>query len=183
MKIEINRRDLKQGEVDIQNLLGKISYGKAILFTGAGFSKGTLNVNGKEPPTAKELAHEICRLGNFDEDDDLRYAADYYLSNSNVDKLIDLLKNKFSISQTEEIHNLICSLGWRRFYTTNYDKSIEISSLKNGKVVECIDTGFSTAEYYMRDGLCIHLNGSIESLTKQSLNDCFKLSNCTSFKY
>jgi hypothetical protein len=62
MKIAIDKSTLKQEEVDIQYLLSQISTGRAVLFTGAGFSKGTSTVDGTEPPVAKSLALEICRL-------------------------------------------------------------------------------------------------------------------------
>ena len=64
----------------IDLLLRRIASGKAILFTGAGFSRGTTNIDDLEPPLATELAIKICEAGNFPACDDLRFAADYYLS-------------------------------------------------------------------------------------------------------
>lgn len=136
----------------------------------------TKNVLGCEPPSAKDLAKKICNLGGFSEDEDLRFAADYYVENKDKNKLIDLLKDTYSLSSVSKIHNDICSVDWRRFYTTNYDKSIEIASANIGKRVECIDLEYRTDLYYKNGNLCIHLNGSIDSLTEESLEKNFKLS-------
>nr|VFK62375.1 MAG: SIR2-like domain-containing protein [Candidatus Kentron sp. TUN] len=88
-----------------------------------------------------------------------------------------MLKEYYSITDVSDDHVDICHVNWRRFYTTNYDKAIEIASLKVNKVIECVDLSFRTDEYYKREALCIHLNGSIDSLTEESLGDGFKLSN------
>jgi hypothetical protein len=176
LDIVIDRTNLKKQSVDTGELIERISTGQAILFTGAGFSSLTKNVNDEEPSAAKDLAHEICKLGGFQLDDDLRFATDYYIENNNVSNLIQLLKKKYTITQTDRIHDEICTAKWRRFYTTNYDKSIEIASAKVGKLVECIDVSFPTDTFYKKESLCVHLNGSIDSLNEDSIESTFKLS-------
>ncbi|EKD25383.1 MAG: hypothetical protein ACD_80C00076G0001 [uncultured bacterium (gcode 4)] len=176
MEINIAKKSLKTIQVDMSVLVSQISKGKAVLFTGAGFSKGTSNIEQQEPPLSQSLAIEICRLGGFEEDNDLRYAAEYFISNCDKNDLISLLKRKYVLNNVAEEHVNICKIDWKRFYTTNYDKCIEIAAGKSGKVVDCVNMNFSTAEYYKRDGLCIHLNGSIDSLTEDSLETSFKLS-------
>lgn len=177
MDIKINKTTLKKEVVDLDLLLRRISTGRAILFTGAGFSIGAINVEGNKPPIASELSKKICKLGGFHEDEDLRYAADYYISND-YDKsgLVSLLKKQYTLSSVADTHINICAANWRRFYTTNYDKGIEIAAANLGRVVECIDLSHSTAEYYKRENLCVHLNGSIDSLTSDALENSFKLS-------
>jgi len=176
LDISIDKTKLKKQDVDTNELIERISTGQAILFTGAGFSSLTKNVNDEEPSAAKDLANEICELGGFPIDDDLRFATDYYIENCNVSDLIQLLKKKYTLTQTHGIHEKICSARWRRFYTTNYDKSIEMASAKVGKLVECIDVSFPTDTYYKKESLCIHLNGSIDSLNEDSIESTFKLS-------
>lgn len=176
MKVHVGSDSMYKVDVDVSQLLRQISTGRAILFTGAGFSKKTTNTDGLEPPLAKDLALEICRLGSFEEDEDLRYATDYYLSNCDNEELVKLLKRKFTLNQVSPDHEIICNLDWRRFYTTNYDRCIEISAGRVGKVVECIDIDMPPHEYYRREGICVHLNGSVNNLTGESLNKEFKLS-------
>ncbi|ALS98840.1 SIR2 family protein [Lacimicrobium alkaliphilum] len=176
MKIKVDRRNLKKEEVDTAELVSLLSTGKAVMFTGAGFSKCTKDVSDKDPSMAKDLAKEICRLGEFPEDDDLRFATDYYLQVGEKSDLISLLKKKYTLKNTDRTHDNICKINWRRIYTTNYDKSVEIASANVGKVVECVDTNYPTTEYYKRESLCIHLNGSIDSLTEETIEESFKLS-------
>lgn len=177
MEIHINRKFLKKREVDIEAMLRKIATGKAILFTGAGFSVGTRNVDNEEPPIASKLSKAICNLGGFSEDEDLRYSSDYYIeSGFDKAKLIRLLKQCYTLQSVGDAQKNICIPAWRRFYTTNYDKGIEMASSNIGRVVECIDLDKPTTEYYKRDHLCVHLNGSIDSLPSGSLENKFKLS-------
>lgn len=179
MDIKIDKQSLKKQDINTSDLIAKIASGKALLFTGAGFSSLTSNLSLDEPSEAKSLAHAICELGKFPQevrDDDLRFVTEYYMENNNKSKLIDLLKKKYTIVNTHEVHNTICKARWKRFYTTNYDKSVEIASENSGKKVECIDISFPANPYYKRDNLCIHLNGSIDSLNEDSLESTFKLS-------
>lgn len=176
MEIKVDRTKLKKQQANLDELIALLSTGKAVMFTGAGFSKCAKEISGKEPSMGKELAKEICQLGGFPEDEDLRFATDYYLQGNDKNKLIKLLKEKYTIRNTDPIHDNICKVKWRRIYTTNYDKSVEIASANVGKVVECVDISHPTTEYYKRESLCIHLNGSIDSLTEDSIESSFKLS-------
>jgi hypothetical protein len=162
---------------DVDLLLQRLASGKAILFTGAGFSRGTTNIEDLEPPLTTDLALMICEAGNFPACRDLRFAADYYIStHKDKTKLISLLKRQFDIKRVNDTHISICQVNWRRFYTTNYDKSIEVAARESGKAIECIDILCSPKEYYKREGLCVHLNGSLDTLTTESLETRFKLS-------
>lgn len=174
--IVIDKSSLSKSKFDDRHLIQSIASGNAILFTGAGFSGLVKNVQLEELSAAESLAHSICDLGNFERDNDLRYAADYFIANNNKSELVSLLQDKYTVHSTDEIHDVICSANWRRFYTTNYDKSIELASANVGKKVECIDISFPTKLYYRKDNLCIHLNGSIDSLNEETIESTFKLS-------
>lgn len=109
--------------------------------------------------------------------ENLSFTSDYYLSKKPSSDLIRLLKTNYTLNDVSDNHKAICSLNWHRFYTTNYDNSIELAAQKSGKNVEPIDLHQSTEEYYKRGNLCIHLNGSVQTLTTESLNNSFKLSS------
>ncbi len=177
MKIDLNGENYKSPEVDIEKLVSRLLSGKALLFAGAGFSRGTLNVINEEPPLAKNLSKQICELGKFKLSDNLKFAADYFLANNGADKLISFLKEKYTIKQISDAQVAICRVPWRRIYTTNYDLSIEKGLESNSKCPESIDLNFDPSEYYSRSNLCIHINGSINILTSTTLNSQFKLSN------
>lgn len=160
----------------LEAIASSIASGKAVLFTGAGFSADALNIKNSTPPRAFELAKEICKLGNFDLDEDLRFAADFYLENHNKSLLIDLLRDTYTVKQTSPSQDLIMAANWRRFYTTNYDNVMELGALKSNKRLDSIDLTARPDQHSKTSNLCIHINGSINSLTPESIEQGFKLS-------
>jgi SIR2-like domain len=177
--MEINTHDscVPYNEATLESALGRITTGRAILFTGAGFSVGTKNVNGCEPPRAADLALLIAKLGGFEDDSDLSYVADYYIENYDKKKLIDLLKRHYTIINTSESHEIIGCTKWKRIYTTNYDNSIELSAAKAGKIIDCITLENEPKKYFKESNICIHINGAISTLEENTLNSSFKLSH------
>jgi len=99
MNISALKTDLDQN--DIRKITGSIASGRSILFAGSGFSKGAENALNEEPPTAKELSRKICSLGGFDEDEDLGYASDYFLSTRDCGELIDFVKKNIHNKENE----------------------------------------------------------------------------------
>lgn len=130
--------NLNVTEVDpiaIDRLISIINTGRAILFTGAGFSSECRNIFDKKPPLAGELARLISQKGKFEEDDDLTYVSDYFLSHGNKNDLLHLLKENYTICKNEKYHSQISSMKWKRIYTTNYDDSIEKSAKDLQKII------------------------------------------------
>ncbi|EJG0878457.1 SIR2 family protein [Vibrio parahaemolyticus] len=166
-----------QQKYDIEKILTSINNGKAIMFTGAGFSFGAETVLGTEPLGAKRLSHALCDNVGIPRSDNLMFTSDFFMSKKPKSDLIALLKENYTLRSTSESHQTICSLPWRRFYTTNYDLSIELASQKAGKIIETVDLIDPVREYYQRSNFCVHLNGSITSLTEESLENSFKLSS------
>lgn len=164
-------------ETTIKDIANLINSGKAILFAGAGFSSDTINIEDSELPRASALARKICALGEFGEDDDLRYASQHYIKkNKSIEQLINLLKTTFTCKKTTSSQESIVKAPWRRIYTTNYDNAIEQAGLASSKLIETVDISCPPQNYVKKSNLCIHLNGSISSLTPENLNTTFKLS-------
>lgn len=164
--------------MDIEaDFIRRIVNGNAVLFTGAGFSSDSISLTGKNPICAKELSKKICKLCNIDEDEDLGFSSDYAISNRFADTLISLLKDFFVIKSVSSDTDTITSIKWRRIYTTNYDRSLEIGFTNCGKKYQTVGIDSEIPDYINNDNLCIHLNGCIESVTKENLNTTFKLSN------
>ncbi|WP_217554015.1 P-loop NTPase [Vibrio metschnikovii] len=162
---------------DLEKILTAINSGKAIMFTGAGFSSGAKTVSGKDPLGSRKLSNILCENLGIKPNDNLMFTSDYFISKKPKSELVKLLKENYTLRSTSIAHQTICSLPWRRFYTTNYDLSIELASQQSGKIVETIDLLHPVSEYYQRSDFCVHLNGSINSLTEASLEDSFKLSS------
>ena len=171
----------------MNKLISKIANGKAILFVGAGFSKNATSLhNEEELPLAKELAKHIGRIGNFNDGGDLKFAADYFLNvccskdSHLVHELIDYLKAVFTIKTPHTTHENIMKVPWKRVYTTNYDDLVEVAGKLSGKKYNSITIDDPT-EKFSNDLLCVHINGSIDSLNEETLNTSFKLSHSSYF--
>lgn len=156
--------------------LSRSNNGTSVLFTGAGFSFGAENINSRMPKDSRNLSRSICNLAQIDEDEDLYYSSEYYLDNKPHHELINLLKSEYTIKSVSTSHEIIAKKKWRRIYTTNYDHVFEIASNRVKKICESINIS-SAPSKYTQNNQCVHLNGSIENLTKDSLTDEFKLSD------
>lgn len=161
---------------ELLELTQRISSGKAILFVGAGFSTGAINTKNNNFPTALELSKEIAKLARIEEDDDLKYVTEYCIQNGGTDKLIRLLKETFTTVETSEHHQIISAVDWMRIYTTNYDDVVENAARKNFKALKTITVDDDPKEFYKSKDLCIHINGSISTLSEDTLQSKFKLS-------
>lgn len=165
-------------EVDIETLQSRLSTGNSILFTGAGFSLGTTNTLGNEPPLAKGLSRQISQLAGIEEDEDLKYTANLYLKfNSEPTELLTLLKDNFILKSVSSYHETICSINWKRFYTTNYDDSIELACIANDIRVEAIDIDSNPRDFIVGKPVSVHLNGAAKQAIVTDLNCKMKLSN------
>lgn len=167
----------KTQEVDTELLKRRISTGKAIAFTGAGFSFGTRNVLGSVPPMAKELARKLSLLSNLEESEDLMFAADVAVEYADRISVLDLLKDNYTLTFVSNSHESICKLPWRKFFTTNYDNSIELACLNVGKRVESVDLSYRPTIYLKKDNVCLHINGKIEGAEPDDLVSKIKLSD------
>ena len=116
-------------------------------------------------------------LAKIEESNDLMFAADVALEYGNHDEILDLLKDKFTLKETSLNHEIICNLPWKRFYTTNYDNSIELSSLKCGKRIESIDLSSQPIDYIKKKNICVHINGKVEGAITSDLTSKIKLSD------
>lgn len=177
--IEISIEKLKHKPVDLQKLKRQLSTGNAMLFTGAGFSKGTLNINNTEPPLATDLANKICTLIDLEPLNDLRKSSNLFMKYGDKSKLIELLTNEFTINQVSEHHRKISVFPWRRIYTTNYDNALEFSALLCGKKIDALDIDDKPKNYLRKKELIIHLNGKIDNAIESDLDSKIKLTNAS----
>lgn len=159
----------------ISRLISIINTGTAILFTGAGFSSGAENIFKKSPPLSKKLANLISKLAGIEKDGDLTYVSDYFLTYKNKSELLHLLKQNFTILTSKPYHSTISSQNWKRIYTTNYDDCVEKSALASKKIIYSLTADDNPKELYKKKNCCIHLNGSIASVSEDDLDAKFKL--------
>jgi hypothetical protein len=177
MEFVLKNNNFKGQDVDYQGILSKINSGKAVVFLGAGFSMSGININNKNLMTGRALSRKLCNLSGTKESDNLRFASDYYIDQKGESSLIEILLQEYTVKETSEYQKMISSLNWRRCYTTNYDHSFEEAAKHNGINVQSVDIECDVKDYYKRGRLCVHLNGSINSLNQETLNSTFKLSD------
>ena len=176
MNTNLNPQNFRSTEIKNSRIIDQIKSGKAILFVGSGFSRNTINIKNSKLPTAEYLADMIGELGQFDADKDLKYAAEKFIRDNDSMKLIDFIKDTFTIKKPLPHQEQIVNQPWKRIYTTNYDLCIEEAGKIVGKRIETVEINDDPKDYLLKKNSCIHINGSINSLNTESLNTTFKIS-------
>lgn len=170
-----NSNKNKQTYNHLELALQAISSGNAVLFLGAGFSNSATGLNGINMPTSAILAQKLGDLKEFDAEGDLTYASSRYLSKGGDElSLIKILRETFTVTEIKPHHKAIASAPWRNVYTTNYDLCYETAAKENNILVNTIDIKNKPSDY-LTQKQCIHLNGSLNILTSESLKNDFKL--------
>jgi len=162
---------------DSDEMLRRIASGNAVLFLGAGFSFGSTSVGSDKLSTASVIADQLGSIAGFQAEGDLRYAAEKFRQLVGAQELVDFLRSAFSVAATTPDHQTVASLEWRRVYTTNYDLAFERAAESSGRVVSTVDLSQHPSEHLSQAGACVHINGSLRSLSIESLDGPFKLTN------
>ena len=90
---------------------------------------------------------------------------------------MEFLKDTFKAVGVKESQEELGKYSWKRVYTTNYDDVFEFSSLKNKKRSTSITLTDRLRDFKNKNGLVVHLNGSIANLTTPQLSAEFKLTD------
>lgn len=152
--------------------------GKAILFTGAGFSYGAKNIIGENFPLGNGLRDILADEVAKGSTSDLASVAQYYIQERGAQSLISLLMQTFTLKDATLDHEIIMSLPWKRIYSTNYDLLAETVSGRQGYHYMTV-TLSSDCDSPALQKACVHLNGSITNLTPNTLMKEFKLTDAS----
>lgn len=108
--------------------------GRALLFVGAGFSRGAVNLSGNDFALGTDLGTELSKEAGLPPGLALDDAAELYVDKFGEDKLISILMTAFSAKGVAGYQEQVASIPWRRVYTTNYDDVFETAAprLANG---------------------------------------------------
>lgn len=164
--------------MELKDAIYKILDGNCMIFTGSGFSLGATNIKQENSGMLKayELANYLYdECGYNIQDGNLTNASNLYQKKFGPHKLIELLKQEYTVRSISPDQEYIGSLPWLRIYTTNYDKIVELSYEKNKKYLTPVTLSCRINDYKDKSKLCLHLNGYIERLTPETLNTEFKL--------
>jgi hypothetical protein len=148
--------------LDLQDALDFALSGRAVLFTGAGFSIGAVNLRNTPFKTGATLAKHLAQLAGLPESTGLEDSAEWVTNKYGKDRLIEELHQEFTAKHVTQAHTDILKYPWKRIYTTNYDNVAETASAKAGKRLNPA-TLSDTIHALPRTGtLCVHLNGFID---------------------
>lgn len=168
--------------MELQQALKYVMDGDAVLFLGAGFSYGGVNVSGDEMKVGKDLSYAICDDLGIERSDNLTISSSRYIEDENckkgLEKFIDFLHSELTCVETTSDQDVICALPWMRIYTTNYDNIVELSSEKQGISRETIT--ITNARYSAARNMeqaIVHINGFIKNLDKNTFYDEFKITD------
>ena len=170
---------------EMDNIISKLSKGRAVLFVGSGFSMDALSISKDDDTNEEEsmpIAFQLTKmllndLGEDFDSNELDVVADYYIHRKGEDALVSLLKDRLTVKEITVHQKIVCSLDWLRVYTTNYDDVIEKGYLANNKYTTSVDTSFNIKDYQKQENICVHLNGMLSNLKSDDLNNSFKLTN------
>lgn len=166
--------------MNLNDAIHHVLSGEAVLFTGSGFSLDAINITSNSPKVGSVFASMLYKECGINESDgDLRNAAQIYQEEKGESKLIEVLRNEFTIIGTSEDQDLIASLPWKRIYTTNYDNVLEFAAHKAKKLLSAVTLNDKINQYLDKRTFCVHLNGYIENLTPRTLRKEFKLTNAS----
>ncbi|MCJ7879705.1 hypothetical protein MUT85_24460, partial [Salmonella enterica subsp. enterica serovar Infantis] len=142
--------------------------GEALLFLGAGFSKGAINSNHEQVKDAKELSQKLFEeMGMpYDPEKSLNVISEYFQKKEGRARLLELLRDEYSIKEVTGTHKTIMKYNWKRIYTTNYDDAAEQASIENGIYRIPVTLSNKLDQTKDRREIVIHLNGFIEDMVE-----------------
>jgi SIR2-like domain len=149
--------------------------GRALLFVGAGFSRGATNLAGNDFAVGADLASSLCKEAGIPQGLTLEDAGELYLEKFGPTRLIDRLKLQFSAKDVADCHRQVAATPWRRVYTTNYDDVFELAGSSIGKRIDSIVPLDDISEISKKNLLCVHLNGFIRRTNQDSVLNDLKL--------
>jgi hypothetical protein len=165
--------------MNIDDAVAHVKRGRAVCFTGAGFSLGANNLAGGSFRTGRQFADELATACSLPDGLSLTDVSEEFATAFGDDALILKLQNEFSASAVSDAHRRLASHGWLRTYTTNYDNVFEFAAAQEKRHVRSISLSDDIRDIPKQQPLCIHLNGFVGRLTRGTLWDEIKLTDAS----
>lgn len=163
--------------MDLDRALEYALDGDAVLFVGAGFSLGAKNVRGEPFKTCRQLGTHLSRAVGLSDDTPLDDASEEFARKYGVDRLIVELQQEYTASEIADHHLSIAGIPWRRIYTTNYDNVLETACSRLSRRLSPVTLADHIRAIPKEGNLCVHLNGYIDRLNRDTLWSDFKLTD------
>lgn len=143
--------------------------GRALLFTGAGFSRGAINLRKGPFKTAGQFANYLAKEVGLPAGTPLDDASEEFVTRFGEDRLVSEIQMEFTAKQISKGHELLASVPWRKIYTTNYDDVLERGYGKAGRPLTSITMSDDIRAIPKNHTLCVHLNGYVGRLTRATI--------------
>lgn len=150
--------------MDLDKAIGSLLDGDAVLFAGAGFTSGAMNIMEKPFLQGNQLAKHLTNKCGISEELNLEDAADAFIEHFDPEELISELKKQYTAKVISEVHSLVAGLPWKVIYTTNYDDILEMAFKENSKLLTPVTLSQDPHNVLKSGTLAIHLNGYIHKL-------------------
>ncbi|HEX4985077.1 MAG TPA: SIR2 family protein [Burkholderiales bacterium] len=108
-------------------ILDTIANGNAVLFLGAGASRGAIGESGETSPTGDQLRDLLCEkfLGGSLKNKPLAQVAEICKNEAGLLKVQECIRQIFFPLQPVHFHRLVSDFRWFSIVTTNYDLILE----------------------------------------------------------
>lgn len=174
--------------MEYKDALSYIKSGDALLFLGSGFSLGATTLNGEKLPSVTSLTSRMVKSinDNVKESEKIKYTdkngdpkifnfskiSNFYSNHLGKKEFVSFLRSQFSVQKFTKAQSDIVNNPWISIFTTNYDNIVEnISSRipvsRNTNKISEVDESRSV----------IHVNGAIQSINYNNVNDELTLTN------
>ena len=162
--------------LELKHRLARPRPGRAILFTGAGFSQGATNSLDHPVPLARDFAETLAKEIGERPDLPLTLISEIYAEQTNdPDAFLKLIKATFTIKDAPEYQHTILRYPWKRIYTTNYDDLAEHVSAPDGTLPNSFSRDTIPLRFEGDYRQIIHLNGYVGAINRDSVVDDFAL--------
>ncbi len=166
--------------MDFDEALEHAMTGRAVLFTGAGFSSSGVNLRGTSVKSGPQLARHLSAMAKLPPETALQDAAEEFALAQGEDNLIRELEQEFTAQSVSSAHLQVAKVPWKRVYTTNYDNILETAYSRVLRKLRAVTLSDDIADVPKDETLCIHINGFVGRLNRSTIWSEIKLTD-TSF--
>ncbi|WP_315812995.1 SIR2 family protein [Bradyrhizobium sp. SZCCHNR2028] len=129
-------------------LVDAVAEGRAILFLGAGASRGAVHARGLDVPDGNKLRDMICDrfLNNEMKSASLLECSDFAIDSHDLGTFQQFIRDTFIDYHPAPFHKLLPSFNWAAIFTTNFDLITErsyenqthslVTYIKNGQKID-----------------------------------------------
>ncbi len=153
--------------MDIDRAIEHALDGRALLFAGAGFSRGAVNLRSRPFKTGHQFANYLAAQAGLEVGTPLDDASEEFVQKFGEDKLIDEVQGEFTAKQISKAHEQFARVPWKRIYTTNYDNVIETAYNFSSQPLTSVTTTDDIRKIPKTQTLCVHLNGYVGRVTRE----------------